>query len=337
MGIRIYDRQGIEIAEVDATCDRSWLLSDVGKAQFTLSIYDSKCKHDILEFGNLIYIEHEQLPPWGGVIDTPRTWGNGTVTVQAYSAEKLLSYRIGLKDQLVRGTTANLIRKIYELVQSDEPLPLELGDVEDDGIQREETINPTSLLDELKTVVKRTTGNFRLTPKFDAQGHLGFMLEYRLNWARVSELALVEGHNLALTSRPLIEQGDIVNELLGYGDGASWTSKPAYTARNEASIAAFGLRQGSKAYTGVTQLGTVQKNSEAEVSNKGYPRQTLDLRVLNVGDAWLNMRLGAVMPVMLHSAGFSGSGTGYSDTVQIRGMEYDDGKQTLRIIAEVQE
>jgi hypothetical protein len=332
--IRIFDKTGVQIAEVDAVCNRSWLLNDVGKASFTLSIFDAKCRRDVLEFGNLVLIEHEKLPAWGGVIDTPRVWGQGTVTINAYSAEQLFKYRIGLQDQKVTGTTAILLRKVLEIAQNHGWLPVSAGIIEDDGIQREETINPTDLLDELKRICERAGGDFMMQPALDANGRLYFVLNYYRSLRLDTQYVLKEGHNIALANRALSEQGEIINELLGYGDGVSWSSKPVYTGRNDASIAYYGLRQGSEYFQGVTQVGSVQKNVEAQLAVKAYPRTTLDLQALDVGETWLNCRLGAVFAVELHSAGFYGTDIGYIGTARVYGMEFDEMRQTVRIIGE---
>ena len=72
----IYDKSGIYLTEIDADIDRTWKINDYGKATFTISKEDVKAVYEYIRFGNLIYIEHNKLPAWAGVIDPPRDWAS---------------------------------------------------------------------------------------------------------------------------------------------------------------------------------------------------------------------------------------------------------------------
>lgn len=333
--IRVFDKAGNGIAEIEAICNRSWILSDVGEAQFSLSIFDKKCKREIIEFGNLILVEHERLPAWGGVIDTPREWGNGQVTVHAYSAEKLFDYRIGPLDQKITGTAGRLFQKILDEALKQGWMPVEGGIFESDGKDRKETLNPTSLLDEMRRVWERSGGDFILAPRVDDQGRLRFVLNYYADLRFDTQFVLKEGHNIALSNRALTEQGRIVNWFFAFGDGDTWESRPQFTGSDAESISRYGLRQDSKQFSGVEEVGTLQKHAENILKVTRAPQVMLDVEVLDVGDAWLNCRPGAVVWVELHSAGFWGDGIGYRGQARIIGMELDEGGQKLRILTEV--
>lgn len=332
--IQVFDRNGVMIAEFEATCNRSWLLSDVGKAQLDLSVFDAKCRREYLEFGNLVLVEHEKLPAWGGVIDTPRTWyGNGAVSVQAYSAEKLLSYRIAPLNITLKGTAGEIVRQMLQLAQADDTLPIVEGQIDVGGTQRQETLNVSVILEEMQRVAKRAGGEFTVIPVV-TRGILSFELSYYTSIGRETGFGLEEGHNLELTSRVLVEQGNLVNDLVGYGDGASWTSRPTQRVIDEGSIGLYGRRQGAKNFSGNVIEGTLLDNSVKYVEQRKQPRMTFDLSALNVGETWSWLRPGNVLKMRLFSVGFNGDSFGYTGDVLVRGMEFNEEKNTVRIICE---
>lgn len=332
--IQVFDRSGTALAEFEATCNRTWLLSDVSRAQVSLSVLDAKCRRDVIEFGNLVLVEHEKLPPWGGVIDTPRTWyGNGAVGVQMYSAEMLLSYRIAPLDVTVKGTAGEIMRQMLQLAQLEERLPVVEGQIDVSGSQRQETLNLTVILEEMQRVAKRAGGEFSMTPVVRG-GRLFFELSYFASVGRETGFGLEEGHNLELTNRVLVEQGEIINDLVGYGDGASWSARPTQRVIDEASVGQYGRRQGAKNFSGNVTEGTLLDNAQTYVAQRREPQKTFDLTVPDVGLAWNRLRLGNILKVRLFSVGFSGSGFGYTGDVLIRGMEFNETQQKVRLICE---
>jgi hypothetical protein len=332
--ILVFDRNGNALAELEATCERSWLLSDVGKATFSLSTQDKKCRREFLQFGNLVYIEHEKLPVWAGVIDVPRKWESGKVTVTAYSGEKLLSYRIGPLNRTLRGSTKTVLKTIMELAQQEEPLPMVIGDFQESGRFHEETVNLTNLFELFQKIVEQAGGDFFTVPEISEQ-KLRFVLSYYSGAIGMETgFGLIEGHNLELSGRPLTEQGTICNDLVGYSNGASWASKVTERVIDEESIAQYGRRQDGKSFGGDSEAGTLKENTKKTAAVSAQPKQTLDLNALDVGDTWNWLRLGNSFEAQLHTVGFYGDGFGYRGTIVVHGMEFNEDKQTVRIICE---
>jgi hypothetical protein len=60
-----YSKDGKYLTEFDATFSRGYKLNEFGEGSFQLSTYDNKASLKYLQFGNLIYCEHESLPPVG--------------------------------------------------------------------------------------------------------------------------------------------------------------------------------------------------------------------------------------------------------------------------------
>ena len=110
--IRVFDRNGSPIGEINALYTCSWLLNAPGKLSFTLSVNDPKCREDFLRFGNLVLVLHDDLPAWGGVIDTPREWGDGNVRINAWGGEKLLDFRRGPVGRLLTGSGGDILGSV---------------------------------------------------------------------------------------------------------------------------------------------------------------------------------------------------------------------------------
>jgi hypothetical protein len=333
--IQVFDRRGLKIAEVLASCNRAWVRNGIARAVFTLSIFDAKCREDVLRYGNMVLIEHQKLPAWGGVIDPPREWRNGQVTITAYDGLRLFGYRVAQREQLLRGSAAVLIRKIYELAQQDMPLPIEIGVLEDDDHPREETVGGNPLLDDLIRIVERANGVLQLTPML-SMGRMRFRVDYHTNPPTTMDILYLDNHNLRVEGQTLVEQGAIVNDMLGLGDGLTWDSRPRYREVDEDSINLYGLRQGVLHAQGVTQIGTLTRGVKAALALSRQPEMVLDLQVVDVGDAWSRLRPMAPVRVRLTSAGFIGDKVGFQATGRVVGMEYNEAAQSVRVVLEVE-
>lgn len=90
--VKVYDRTGLYLDQLQVRSPRSYLLNDIGQCVFTVSIEDPRCTENILRVGNLIkVVSNNGAPDWDGVIDLPIKHNMGSKTITAYSAEYLLS------------------------------------------------------------------------------------------------------------------------------------------------------------------------------------------------------------------------------------------------------
>ena len=331
----IYDKAGAAVADVRAGCNRSWRLDQYGEAQFVISLNDAAARLQFLEFGNFITVEREGLPMWAGVIDPPRSWGRRAIVCSAYSGEYLLSWRRSDVEVKLTGSAGDIYQQIIALANQPGYLRVAAGDIWTGGSQREETIQPTtSLYEEVKRVAKRAECNWNFTPDFDGQGRLYFKANWYEKQGVDRMLALEEGWNLAIGDNPVEEQGQILNQVVGYGDGGTWADRPKVSVKDDTSIARYGLRQGSKAFGGATYTGTLTDNATSEVNSKRNPRTTYTLTALDKGDTLANVRVGDRLPVRFVTAGFSGDGFGLNAIVRVVGMAWDDGMGVLELVAD---
>jgi hypothetical protein len=346
--IEIYDRTtGIMIEQIKSYAPRSWVISAEGRVTITMSVFNKKCQKHILQHGNLVYIKHGpnpgfkgSLPDWGGVLDTPRTWGNGKVTCTAYTAEHLFKKRTGLKDKNYHHSPGEVFRYLIRNSNAREDLRIREGDIDDSGDEvPDEVISILSPFDQITALATKVNAYWRLTPGFDSSGKFVFYA----NWYR----KLINNTGFCLTNSRVktdgnfyVEQGDIINSALHYGNSVNWDDRVSATAKNQQSIDDYGLCEGSTSENDVSTTNGCQKRAQVDVTKNGDPRKNLSLYVTprNENDPVLNyLDLCNVVTGEFPNVGFRQDGTlGLSINAWIRNMEFQDKKddQTVKLTIE---
>jgi len=339
--IRIFNRERYPIAEFRASVERSWALGDEGRAQFS---YPSRktdiVNQKVLQYGNYILVESTALPPWVGVIDTPREWSAQKVTVKAYSPEKIFSWRRGPLERVFTNTPAgSLFEYLVNLVNAAQPTALKLGNVWKGGQPRQETFNPNPLSEELRRIQERSLEDYTFRPLVEADGRLTIFADWYLRVGFDYDVLLHQGRhggNIETVDRIMIEDGDIANDILGYGEGITWVSKPASIIVDPPSIQTYGLRQSSISYDGVTTVNGVSNNLVEEISNTKNPVNRFEINAINVGDTFKYVGIGNSLKLQLQNVGFQNGSIGYQARVRIIGMSYnpENAKNKIKLIVE---
>lgn len=338
--VRIFARDGSPLVEFKAKVERSWALGDEGRAQF---VYPSRIteivNRDVLQYGNWVLVENDQLPAWVGVIDTPRTWTARSVRVSVYSPEKVFSQRRGMLEVQKNGSAGAIFRYLIGLLNGAEQTIIKAGDIDETGIYRQETINPTPLNRDLKRIQERSGEEYQWRPDTDAQGRLIVLADWQPRIGIDTGALLHEGiggGNIETVSSLFVEDGQIYNNVLGYGDGMTWVSKTKFEATDEDSVGTYGLRQTAKYFNGVTNNVTLKDNTDQYLSTTKAPVNKFKLNVINVGDTFRYIQLGNTLNLQLQSMGFQDGGLGYEAVVRIVGMRYNPtSKNKIELVTEV--
>ena len=325
--VRIFDQAGNALAEFKTRVDRSWVIGNAGRAQFTVPTNDSDIVSEkVLRFGNWLLVENSQLPSWVGVIDVTRRWSPRDVTVSAYGVEHVIGWRRGPLEQVVEGAAGYLFGWLLDYVNAQHPTVIQRGDIDETGTQRQETFNPTLLSVDLQRIFKRSGEEYRWRPVIDEYGRLVVYGDWLPSIGGDTGAMLHEGKhggNLEISGSIITEDGPIENDILGYGDGLTWQSRPINTVADEDSIFLYGLRQTSIAYQGVTTIGTVTTNALERLSQYKQPNKKFLARAINVGNTFQYIDLGNTFTLQLQNSGFTDGLLGYISTVRILGMRYD--------------
>lgn len=329
--ISIYNHFGQYLTEIDATLNRSWKLNEFGTATFAMSTSDDKCRKDYLQFGNFIYAEHDKLPTWAGMIDTPRQWGMGTVTVTAYSGEYILTTMITDRTATMQGVWGSIYQQLIEQTfNNDIGVLLKIGNIYGGGKSQNRTYNYAVIYEEVKRLVKESGADFELSPEIDENGRLYFNAHWYERRGMTKQFTLYEDMHFKLSSNFLREQGRIANKLRIYGEGATFNSRPVASVNNIESIGAYGQRFMAQ----LSQGEDIEANAEQLLAMYRHPRKTFDLAAVDIGDMFYQCRIGDIFPISCHSVGFSGSGLGTSTNIRILQMSYNEETNELKLVVD---
>lgn len=346
--ISIFDREGYLLGEVEAQVEREWLLNEYGEATFALSKMDSKCTERMLRFGNRVLIQSNadddagvDLPDWVGVIDPPREWGERDVTVTAYSAEYMFTWRRGpgANKQKVTRSWGGIFERLIEWANAPEDLYIRAGDIFEVGPSIERTIEVHEMYNAITGMVKDSGQDWGVEPVFS-----GGRLLVAANWwerrGLESAYMLEEGKNLKLSSSPLSEQGPLSNDVLAYSNTmVGWNPNRVVTVQDAASIARYGLRQMALSVDAEdSDKAAVKSAAGAELKRARQGRRIWDATVVTA-EAIREVRLGNTYPLRHYTSGFYGDdGRGSDAQVRVIGMLWSDADQELRVnIEEVTE
>lgn len=327
--LTVYNRQGQYLAELDAIAKRTWLLSKVGSASFSISTSDPKCRPDYLQYGNLVLIEHDHLPDWGGVICTPRTWGNFQIEINCKSADWLFSWRRGKDGQKFKGSAGNNYKSLIDFANTPEDLYLRVGELYTGGqsipVQLSYADQLTTTIDAL---VKDSGGEYKVEPKFDNNRQLYFAAGWYEKVGVKRQTRLEEGLNIEFVSDMLTEQGEIINDFRAMKD------KSNFTVTDDVSQGSYGLRQKTETITlNAGKDDSLQQAAFNRMKRTRYPTKTFNFVVLNEGTIWDDIDIGNEHPAKLLTTGFSANGFGMDTTVRVTGMTYD-GMSTVEVVSE---
>ena len=330
--VQIFNNAGFKLIEVDADADRSWMIGQYARCVFTIPVISDKCREQFLRYGNLVLIEHEKLPAWGGVIDLPRTWGNNKVEITAYSAEYLLNFRhTGYRDKKI--TAGAMFKECIDIANrvSDTRL-IKAGPIDEGGELVKFELRNQNMYEFVKDKISKAGYEWRITPVLE-NNRLSFEATLYLKHEIFTDMVLAEGYNIQAGDSVLTEDGDIYNQYLGFGAGSSWSSRYKYTVSDLDSQSKYGYRE--TAYeVNESNKANVEKYTREKLAETKEPELKFDLSALDKGDTWKYLNLGAIMRVELSVCGFNGDKLGTEADVRIIGMSLAENKGAVRLICE---
>lgn len=336
--IRIFNRQGFELATFRAMADRSWVIGKEGRCSFRYpSIKTDIVNQDLLQFGNYLLVENSRLPAWVGIIDTPRGWDATEVEVNAYTMERMFSYRRGSLDTKYTGSAGDIFEQMVNYINSQEQTIMRAGSIWRGGSKREETINPNKLINNLEQLQERSLEEYEFVPQV-SNGRLTVFANWRERLGKSTPITLNSAPNGGNIETPtMTEDGDIANDVFGYGDGLTWQTRPSRPASDAVSISKYGLRQDSQEWRGVKQISTIETNNEDYLNDNKEPKKIFQVTALNVGETFDYIRIGNKAGLKIKNIGFSNNGIGVLTNVRILGISYSpkNGQKVKLVLEEV--
>jgi hypothetical protein len=323
--VHIHDPQGSRLAELQADVSRSWVLNGIGRATFTLPIKDSKLTQTIIRDGNLIYVEHDKLPAWGGVIVTPIDWSINEIAVECQTPEILLQRRV-CKEKIIGEPSGDIFRTFIEWVASPVVRIERTDSNQSSSIRNVEYVWIYNKLVELQT---KTLQDWHFDPRIEDQGQLYFAASWLNALGVLADLTLEEGLNLELPGGVIVsEQGEIWNNIITYWEANRNVAEAgSIEVSDPESINRHGLRQLP------VQVGNDSpENARNLLAYYKNPRRSYNLIALDQGDTFSRLQIGNVFKLKLVSSGFSEAGIGLDVKVRIVAMEYDDISNSVALV-----
>ena len=315
----IYNHQGIPLTDIRAAVVRSWLLNTIGEAIFYLPVSGSKCRREFLEFGNFIVVEHDSLPDWVGMIDTPRIWHNGYVEVHAFDPAFLLQYRFPPLNSIMSGTPAQRAGQLLDWANGQYDTRIRMGYQAGEGVAVEETVSE-SIYTHLKRLSENNGHDWICSPSYDENGNLMVILDWYARAGIDTGFELTQGKNIIYGDAPLEESG----ELISYEEAISDPQEDGFATATYGEAAPYGLRAVRNLYSGQPDAGTLLSYATQTVQKQKTPAVSTPLTVVDTGSTFSHLRLGNVLQYKYTNVGFDISGLGAQDTVRINGLRYDE-------------
>ena len=270
---RLFSFTGVPLQpDFIADVERSDMLNQEGRAEFRIATADSAYVPDYYD-GRPVFIlcEDPRLAPWVGVFDTPQDNGDFQVMQTAYTVDHVWSWRNGGKSIAISGTPGGLFRQMIRWANSQGPTIIKEGQIDDSGAVVSDAINLTDMQSEISRLQQEYGFDITYTPVIASTGNLVILANWQRRAGAVIDFTLDESYNIEALGNNLSIQGKIINQLTGFGDGATWASRAVYTAQDDVSISKYGLRQGVMNFSGVTDLATVTAKTIAALSLSKNP------------------------------------------------------------------
>jgi len=278
--VLVFNRFHRLLAEIEPWVEMaSWRLNDVGMSRIWLSTLDPKCRPDVLNPGNRLLLRFDDgLPDWGGVMDLPLRIRAGHVGITAYTAERVLDWRVTAKGRYFDTQSPGYIfQTLLEEESAEYPLRMSIGDVYTGGTDRTLEYHYHDLLRRVQDLCRLTGEDFAVVPSY-SDG----ILTFTANWyeQRGDDLRdsvwLEEGRNV--TGEPQLDrQGPLHNRILLAGEGTTWgDDRITSVTLDQESVNEYDYREYAEKQDVVNQ-STLDANSEALLDEFRQPHNAITL------------------------------------------------------------
>lgn len=314
--IRLFNREGILIYEINAPAFREWVLNDIGNANFTIK---ASGMEPYVEVGNYVTIEHDKLDTWVGTINMPRPWSPRVITVNAKSVMNLFNLRVGSYQQMVTGSWGQVFSQVLGIVNAAETTCLQIGTYTA-GVVFTSIVDMSNPYVYLQRALTQAQTRLDFRPVV-TNGKLTIYVDMQPTLYTPSDLRLIENKNIKKGTSTLLEQGEIYNDVTVMGVSLDQV-KVVARQRDPISIEKHGLRQ--ILFSEGQSQADVDRLAVVRLAQYAYPRKTLGLITIDQGDTFYKTRVGNVAYVELQTQGFLNGGLGFRGSAYMRTVQFDD-------------
>lgn len=329
--VRLFNRQGVSLAEVPCAVSRSWELNKPGMASLVFSLRDPKITPENLLFGNFVLIESDVVESWGGYLWPPRNWGRQTVACTAYSAESLLRWRLGpFHAKIHEGSGGSHFSRFLDLANSIQDTRIRPGEIWGGGKPVSVYYNQRPLTRLIEKLRKKTNCDYSMTPDFDTLNYLVFQGNwYQRRGIEHQDVWLMEGHNVTWSEEVMYEEGDIVT----YIAAEALTSESAgtvYRCEDASDISKYGLWQDVKVVDQIMEEQALKDLAAALLPTRLEPNRRFRLSVTNRDGLFNKLGIGDIVRLKLRRINWADVDL----KVRIIGKAFQEEEGTMPITVE---
>jgi hypothetical protein len=331
--IQVFDLDNLRVGELVANVNRDWAIGSVARASFSLA---PSQVHDWIQFGRMILIEDEYIPPWVGMLDPP--WGaTSPLSVSAYSAECLFSIRcpdINFMPITYTGNALQVISQIITAVNQPADTYLRVG-VMDSGTLSQlpgaYAVEAKDFWSQVQTILTQAGLELGIRPVVQS-GRMTCYVDISQALGETTSCVLNNSNSKASDIKI---DGSLYNVLQGYSDGATWPTRVKFTGSSAANQALYRLRSSVVQLQGVTVQTALQSSVEALLAGSAQYTD-LTIEVPGRGDIFKHFRIGNTVQAMyVNGVYHPGGGVGISGSVRIRSMSYNEARNIITITARI--
>jgi hypothetical protein len=303
--VSIYGVSGARIADIRPDIRSvTWRLNKEGRAVFLVPYTDDQCTTWNLRPGNFVLIEFSNgLPDWSGVMDYPLERDANGVTVNAYSGEHLLDWRISGSDwQFHDMTPGAIFSQMITSANAERPTGITIGNVYARAPALSQRWNYYNLLQRVQELARLSYQDFNIDHRI-----VGGALQFLGNWYqrrgtdKSGRVLLEDGCNVE--SPHLLEQGPVANVVTLVGNGAEWATRPVGVAIDRDSASVYGYRQYVEQVATDSQT-TLDSMALALLEQMVEPRKSISMTASNTAPArFADYNIGDIVSARLFTRG----------------------------------
>jgi len=335
-----FDLNNASVGECIAPCDRGWMVDGVastsGGGNTTIVVSRSVMQKGWFQPGRLVLVNHDKLPPWAGVVDTPIDM-LPPAKVTLYNCGYLLKLRAPDAPQVLKGTVATIAGKMIEQANAQEEMYLRLGVAGGSTISLDYPMDQRTYWDQLTALVAKSGSEMIFRPKREpADGNRLYIYVDIMERVGIdTDFLLHDGANGNARVTAAIVDREIWNRVIGI-NGANAASERISTPPqiDAASIQAFRMRSAVEQIRTATTASALLAQTQQLVSDTSVPVLKFQLQVMDQGDTFRCMAEGN--GVILHSSKvvLPDGRRGWRGTGRIMAMAYNEKQNSLGITLE---
>lgn len=329
--IVIFDDNGASLGELQANCSRIWAISDGGQASVTLGAGQVQ---SWLQFGRMVLIEHESLPSWAGMIDTP--WqAKLPVSMSIYNTEYLLSVRTPNIPVTLSGSYGDRALQAVNVANSQQDLFIREGEIERNVGTGVEILEVKPIWEQLVSIANRAGMEMQFRPIRDTNNRLQILFDMKKTLGEYTALLLHDGKRANIEVVDAQVNGEIYNHVIGIGDQSSQQSRLTTIPKQDTtSIGLYRLRSKTIQFDGVVNQSTLDRHTQTALESIAYPKIYLAANVLDVDGIFSSLRLGNEFEVQVSNIYLPGGLVGWRGRSRIKAMAYDETRNSVGMVLE---